>query len=350
VLGGGHSPLSSIYGIAADHVLAMELVTPDGRFVTASSSTNKDLFWALRGGSGGTFGVVTSVTIRAHPKIVATVVSFSFSTATMSTTTFWAGVRSYFDYFIMFSDKGTYSYFFLYPFGVYSFIMQPFFAPNMTTKQTKSLLKPWFDRLAALGIEIDPVYTTYDNFYDAWQEGFPLESVGRDGQLTASRLFPRSNWQNPTTLNETFEAWAASVRDYGTLLINFNFAPRNYLGVENAVNPAFRNTVMHAIQGATVPTTGTPAEQLAVRNLITARQAAWINVSPGAGAYLGEADAEEPNFQQSFYGTNYARLLSIKKKVDPKNVFWVRTGVGSEVMKVNTSDVLQGENGRLCYI
>jgi FAD/FMN-containing dehydrogenase len=60
IQGGGHSPLSSIYGIAADSVLAMEVVTPDGRFVTASADTNPDLFWALRGGGGLTFGVVTS--------------------------------------------------------------------------------------------------------------------------------------------------------------------------------------------------------------------------------------------------------------------------------------------------
>jgi FAD/FMN-containing dehydrogenase len=45
VAGGGHSPLSSLYGMAADQVLAIELVTPDGRFVTASEEVNSDLFW-----------------------------------------------------------------------------------------------------------------------------------------------------------------------------------------------------------------------------------------------------------------------------------------------------------------
>lgn len=51
--GGGHSPLSSILGMGADHVLEIEVVTGDGRFVTASSSQNSDLFWAIRGGGGG---------------------------------------------------------------------------------------------------------------------------------------------------------------------------------------------------------------------------------------------------------------------------------------------------------
>ena len=52
MLGGGHSPLSSIYGMAADHLLSMEVVLPSGAFVTASDTSNPDLFWALRGGGG----------------------------------------------------------------------------------------------------------------------------------------------------------------------------------------------------------------------------------------------------------------------------------------------------------
>ena len=78
IQGGGHSPLSSIYGIAADHVLSMEVVLASGKLVTASSTENSDLFWALRGGGGSTFGVVTSVTLKAHPDFPYTVTSFTF--------------------------------------------------------------------------------------------------------------------------------------------------------------------------------------------------------------------------------------------------------------------------------
>jgi FAD/FMN-containing dehydrogenase len=54
VLGGGHSPMSSNYGLAADQVLALEVVLANGRFVTVTEETDHDLFWALRGGGGGT--------------------------------------------------------------------------------------------------------------------------------------------------------------------------------------------------------------------------------------------------------------------------------------------------------
>ena len=76
----------------------------------------------------------------------------------------------------------------------------------------------------------------------------------------------------------------------------------------------------------------------------------WRDVSPGAGSYLGESDILEPNFQQSFYGTSYARLLSIKKALDPKNVFFAQTAVGSEDWQVVTANGLPSGNGRLCRI
>jgi len=49
ILGGGHSPLSSVYGMGADHLLEIEIVTADGELITANTEQNADLFWALSG-------------------------------------------------------------------------------------------------------------------------------------------------------------------------------------------------------------------------------------------------------------------------------------------------------------
>ena len=97
VQGGGHSPLSSLHGMAADQVLNYEVVTADGRFVTANAKENPDLFWALRGGGGSTYGVVTSATIKAHPDMRVTSTTFSYSTKTIPHESFWAGFRAYLD-------------------------------------------------------------------------------------------------------------------------------------------------------------------------------------------------------------------------------------------------------------
>ncbi|KAF5873341.1 putative fad binding domain protein [Botrytis fragariae] len=56
--GGGHGQLVSKYGLAADQVLEWEVVTGNGDFLIASPTENKDLYWALSGGGGGSYGVV----------------------------------------------------------------------------------------------------------------------------------------------------------------------------------------------------------------------------------------------------------------------------------------------------
>jgi FAD/FMN-containing dehydrogenase len=65
-LGGGIGWLMRKHGLAIDNLLAVELVTADGKRVAADARTNPDLFWAVRGG-GGNFGVVTSFTFQLHP-------------------------------------------------------------------------------------------------------------------------------------------------------------------------------------------------------------------------------------------------------------------------------------------
>ncbi|MFF0187438.1 FAD-binding oxidoreductase [Streptomyces sp. NPDC005244] len=66
VLGGGTGWLDRLFGLAADNLMGVELVTADGSTVRASDQENPELFWALHGG-GGNFGVATALTLKLHP-------------------------------------------------------------------------------------------------------------------------------------------------------------------------------------------------------------------------------------------------------------------------------------------
>jgi FAD/FMN-containing dehydrogenase len=69
VLGGGYGVLGRYYGLGADHLLAARVLLSDGRIVLATAGEHADLFWALRGAGGGTFGVVLSMELRTRPAV-----------------------------------------------------------------------------------------------------------------------------------------------------------------------------------------------------------------------------------------------------------------------------------------
>lgn len=66
-LGGGHGVTSRAYGLTCDSLTQATLITADGKRLTANATTDKELFWALRGAGNGNFGVVTELRFRTHP-------------------------------------------------------------------------------------------------------------------------------------------------------------------------------------------------------------------------------------------------------------------------------------------
>ncbi|KAJ4122951.1 hypothetical protein NW768_009942 [Fusarium equiseti] len=353
--GGGHSPLSPIYGMGADQVLSIQVVTADGRFLTADETQNTDLFWALRGGGGSTFGVVTSYTVKAFPKIKAAVMNFGFGTSeTLSHETFWKAIREFWQSIPTYNKAGNYEYW-----GVMRgegdalmFLMFPWFAPNHTLAELKTLAGPLFKAWKELGIEPQVTESEHDSFLGAWSAGFAREAVGRSSTKTAGRLFPSANFEDPAMFNKTFAA-LKGLSDKGGSIIGFGITGGPGPHPDNAVNPAWRDAAMWAISAVGFPE-GSSAEVIAERSktLTNDWMKPWRDITPGGGAYASEADVTEPNFQQSFYGADkYKRLLKIKDQVDPSGLFYALQGVGSERWYVTGQvDGVPTQNGRLCRV
>lgn len=89
--GGGTSPLGSKFGLAADQVLEWEVVTADGTFRTASPTKNTDLYWALPGGGGGTYGAVLSMTVKLYKNLPTGGATLTFVD---STDAYWKAVQA----------------------------------------------------------------------------------------------------------------------------------------------------------------------------------------------------------------------------------------------------------------
>ena len=78
-IGGGHGPFAPGYGVGVDNILEATLVTSDGQLITVNSTSNSDLYWAIRGGGGSAWGIFVSITLKLHKIPVG---GFSISTST----------------------------------------------------------------------------------------------------------------------------------------------------------------------------------------------------------------------------------------------------------------------------
>lgn len=348
----------SVYGMAADQVLSLEVVLPDGRFVSVSETSYPDLFWALRGGGGSTFGIVTSMVIRAYPKLPVTTLTFSFGTSSnITNATFWKGMDLVWATFPAYADAGHYRYWSVSCASEAncSFSMAPHWANNCTTAQLQEFVAPLFANLTALGTPPqNVVYAEYDGVWSAFTTTFPVDTevVGSWNFHTGSRLFPRGNWENKTRLAAQSTVLRNTIIEAGMILgYNFKAAVNPTINQDNAVNPAFRDTLSHILLGAAWPQTATPGDIATASRVLVEQLQTWRDVSPGSGAYLNEADINEPDFQQAFYGSNYPRLYAMKQQYDPWGLLYAITAVSSEDWYVTGQiPYYPTQNGRLCRV
>ncbi|KAI6782558.1 uncharacterized protein J7T54_003569 [Emericellopsis cladophorae] len=305
---GGLSPVSSLYGMAADQVLSVDIITPEDHFFTADDTQSINLFWAIRGGGAATWGVATSMTVRVHEKIAV---------------------------------------------GGYAWRGKPFMIPGMALRDFKKLVQPLLDEWEALSVDPKLEFFDEDNLYSAWKKHFPTVPVGGTTARTANRLLPRKNWVDGELLKKTIKTVRSVVED-GAFLVHYNInGPKPEGASENVVNPAWRDTMMFNIIGVVWDADATEEEIATGNEKLTGDLSQRLkDISPGAGAYNNEGDLMDLEWQVSFYSQKYDRLLAIKKNIDPRDLFWAPTAVGSEGWAIGNQENVPfiSQDGRLCRV
>ncbi|OAA54048.1 FAD-binding, type 2 [Cordyceps fumosorosea ARSEF 2679] len=345
IQGGGHSPLGPWKGMASDNALQFQVVTADAKLVVANEYQNRDLFWALRGGGGGTFGVVVAVTIRTFPDVPAMALMSDIILPGPADDKFWDILEALHRRLPALADAGGSGYYFALPNSVSngtstaSLNVMMFF-PNKTDQAPIAKIVDAYiqdarksapdanytlDLAPALGGSIanELAKTPYD----------PTGGIA----IVGSRLISR----DLLSQNDGAQHLGKALRDiydgsgnqtgYTGHFIADGAVARNAGKVKSALNPAWRKTITHIAFGRGWAANATFAEQKAVQDRLTNVEIPILKkLEKGMGAYLNEANPFEAGFQESFWGENYKRLYRIKQHIDPKGLFITRSGVGSE--------------------
>ncbi|KAK6196698.1 hypothetical protein LQW54_011266 [Pestalotiopsis sp. IQ-011] len=338
--GGGHGPLASKLGLGADQVLEWELVTTTGEHLTASPTENPDLYWALSGGGGGTYGLVFSLTVRAYPDFQTAMANLTFSKNVSDPEPFYQAVETFVTTLPAITDAGATAIWLL---TSTTFSLSPMTGPGMTSEQLQALLQPTLDHLDTLGVPYDHATADSPTYLDSYHlhPQYTITEANIGG-----RLIPRSIVDSSNSTAGLMNAMKFITSNNGAENGLFSAVSVNVTSLPstpNSVNPVWRSVLFNAVIGLpydTLDITTNVAAQDTVTTLFVPKLA---ELTPNGAAYINEGDYNQPDFQQVFYGTNYQRLLDIKHKYDPEDILYARTAVGSDAWETEP-------DGRLCRV
>lgn len=342
--GGGHGPLNGEYGLGADNTLEWEVVTAEGEYLIANKEQNSDLYWALSGGGGGTYGVVLSLTARAHPEGPVAGGTLEFKSAGISADAYWDAVEKFNEQLpAVIAETGIEL---IYTLQNTSFSLNFITWPGHTAADVTEVLAPFTAYLNASGIPYTPRVSgdkTYHDHFARYTPNLPFGNY-QINELLGGRNVPTSVFENNNVgltaalRNITLDTeWSLNAVCANTSHARVGNAPG-----DNAVMPAWRDTLAF-INFVVLWDPAAPLEELQRKeDMMTYEKVPQLErLTPGGGTYINEGDFNNPNWKVDYFGANYERLLAVKKKYDPNDLFYALPNVGNDVWKVEA-------DGRLC--
>lgn len=363
VQSGGFGSFSKGFGAAAAGLLEAEIVTADGATRIANACTNADLFWALKGGGGGTWGVITRLTLRTHD------LPPHFGAA-------WGTVRAKNDdafrklvsRFVEFYTASLFN-----PHWGEQVVLSPdntldisMVCQGLDSDQAKQAWAPFFDWVRAASHE----YAVTDELGARATEARHWWNIAGNPSMNPDRRAGAPSWHGwwkgdsdqvgaflhgydslwlpafllqPEQRPKLAAALFAASR-YKKVMLHFN---KGLAGAPPDVIVAARSTstnpqVCYAFALAIIADGEAPAypgQPHASVDLAAARRDAHAidlaaaelrKVAPSAGSYVSESNYFNTAWTRAFWGANYNRLYLAKQKYDPEGFFIVHHGVGSE--------------------
>ncbi|MGO9930643.1 MAG: FAD-dependent oxidoreductase [Steroidobacteraceae bacterium] len=368
VQSGGFGSFSKAFGTAAGSLLEAEVVTADGAVRIANPCTNPELFWGLKGGGGGSLGVITRLTLRVHtlPE------TFGAVSMTIRATTAPA-FRRLIGLILEFYSRS---------------LMNPHWGEQirlrsdnalqiqmvfqgLTRSEAQAAWRPFLDSLDGapqdFKIEFSLLKIVSTSAKTFWAPTMLKKLFGfirvddRPGAPEGNVFWPGDQGQAGQFLHGYESAWlpaalldVAQRQAFGDALfaatrhwdlsLHLNKglagAPPEALAAakDTAMNPAVLDAFALVICGAEEQPAypGVPGHEPDA--VLARKQAQSIGramdelrkLVPNAGSYVSESNFFEANWQQSFWGSNYSRLHAVKAQYDAEGLFFVHHGVGSE--------------------
>jgi FAD/FMN-containing dehydrogenase len=365
VQSGGFGSFSKNFGCAAAGLLEAEIVTADGVARIVNACQNADLFYALKGGGGGSFGVVTRLVLRTRP-LPQTFGAVSGAIAANSDAAYRRLIAKAIAFYRdrLFGPHWGEQYVFRRD-NVFEIALV---FQGLGQAEVQALWSPFLDAIRgdssyrfAREVQIHALPARHHWDAEFFKEHAPEVVIadGRPGAPAHHFVWAgdaeqvgwfihgyRSAYLPSRLLGEDQQAGLADALFAATrhwqLALHFNKglagAPSEEIAAarQTALNPEALEAFALAICAGGGPPAyaGMPAPDIAAARadaaIINRAMDELLRVAPGAGSYVSESDYFEARWQASFWGSNYGKLAAVKRAYDPDGLFWVHHGVGSE--------------------
>jgi FAD/FMN-containing dehydrogenase len=326
--------------LGADQALEWEVITANGTHLIASPTENLDLYWALSGGGGGTYGVVLSLTVKAYQDGIVGGASMAVSFLSTDDERMWNTV-SYLQAEALpgIVDAGAHVQWGIS--GPMIFVSEVTI-PDIGSDEMRDVMQPFATYLIERNVTFQLNITEFPSYLEHIEHYLgPLPyGLVPAAQLMGGVLVSRETVKkNVTELTNILRHITTKTGFYSApYSLNVNRKPSS----PNAVLPAWRDaltmySVIHTWDFTVPFAKMDEQERLLTDDLMPPLQ------ELASGAYMNEADFRNSRWREEFYGENWDMLRSVKRKWDSKDLFYATTAVGSDAWIVE-------RDGRLCRV